>query len=164
MNQHGITLDRIIPLSLERLQTDEPLVDDVDLELFPFFEEEAQAELKAIEDFLQAWDTATVGNPLKDLGRQFHTLKGAANSIGHLRIGALAAGMKDLLEQIPPGQASTLRPQVIKASIRVIVTIRALLQETRAPEINRVKKEQISMASQSIVQLQETMANLPRAA
>src|ERR1700748_163752 len=98
MNPSGITLNKIIPLSLERLETDALTLDDVDKELFPFFEEEARAELKAIEETLHNWDKAP--NPIKDLSRQFHTLKGAANSIGHLRIGSLAAGVKDLLEQI----------------------------------------------------------------
>jgi chemotaxis protein histidine kinase CheA len=164
MNADGITLDQIIPLSLERLEAEATVVDDVDGELFPFFEEEARAELKAIEEVLHAWDTAMTSTPLKALGRQFHTLKGAANSIGHLRIGSLAAGMKDVVERIEPSDASALRPPIIKTSIQVTETIRALLQEARAPEHNRVKKEQIVMAVQAILRLQETVTNLKRAA
>jgi len=134
--------------------------DEVDQELFPFFEEEAHAELKAIEQSLHDWDKSPT--TLKDLGRQFHTLKGAANSIGHLRIGALAAGMKDLLERIDPALASELGSQIIKTNILVIQTIRALLQETRAPEYNPIKKEQITAAVQSILHLQEIEAQSPR--
>jgi len=153
MNPHGITLTKIIPLSLERLESDACALDEVDPELFPFFEEEARAELKLIEELLHSWDKAQA--PLKELGRQFHTLKGAANSIGHLRIGSLAGGMKDLLEQITPGHASLLRSQIIKTNIQIVGTIRALLQEVRTPEHNRVKKEQIVAAAQSILRLQE---------
>lgn len=164
MNPHGITLDKIIPLSLERVASAATVVDEVDQELFPFFEEEARGELKAIEEVLHGWDTAAAVNPLKELGRQFHTLKGAANSIGHLRIGALAGGVKDLLEQIDPAHGGALRAQIIKTNILVIETIRALLLETKAPTHNQVKKEQIVVAVQSIQRLQEMETNLRKGA
>lgn len=162
MNPQGITLDKIIPLSLERLKLNATVIDEVDGELFPFFEEEARAELKSIEKLLLDWDSAAA--PLKDLGRQFHTLKGAANSIGHIRIGALAGGMKDLLEQINPAHSTALRNQMIKTNIQVIETIRALLQEVRAPQFNPVKKEQIVLAVQAILNLHEMEGNLQKAA
>ena len=162
MNPPGITLDKIIPLSLVRLEAEATIIDEVDGELFPFFEEEARAELKSIETLLLSWDAATA--PLKDLGRQYHTLKGAANSIGHIRIGALAGGMKDLLEQIDPGHTLELKQQMIKTNIQVVETIRALLKEVRAPEHNRVKKEQIVLAVQAIVRLWEMEGNLQKAA
>jgi chemotaxis protein histidine kinase CheA len=151
MNPHGSTLNKFIPLSLERLEMGDATLDDVDKELFPFFEEEARAEIKAIEESLHAWDKSPT--TLKELGRQFHTLKGAANSIGHLRIGALAGGMKDLLEHLDPKHTDELRPQIIKTNILVIGAIRALLQEARAPEYNPVKKEQVAAAVQSILLL-----------
>ncbi len=140
------------------------MVDEIDRELFPFFEEEARSELKAIEDVLHIWDVDPSRDSLKELGRQFHTLKGAANSIGYIRVGALAGGIKDLLEQITPAQVQALRPQIIKTNILVVETIRALLQEAKAPEYNQVKKEQIVMAVQSILRLQEMQTNLPKAA
>jgi chemotaxis protein histidine kinase CheA len=164
MNPHGITLTKIIPLSLERVKAEASVIDDVDRELFPFFEEEAREELKAIEEVLHAWDTVNAANPLKELGRQFHTLKGAANSIGHLRIGALAGGIKDLLEQIKPAHLAALRSQIIKTNIMVIETIRVLLQEVKSPKYNQVETEQIVIAVQSIQRLQEMEMNLERTA
>jgi chemotaxis protein histidine kinase CheA len=158
MNAHGVTLNKCIPLALERLESGDATLDEVDRELFPFFDEEAQAELKAIEVSLHAWDHTP--SPLRELGRQFHTLKGAANSIGHLRIGSLAGAMKDLLEQINPAHSFVLRLQIIKTNIQVIGTIRALLQESRMPEHNQVKKEQIVAAVQSILNLQKIEMNL----
>jgi chemotaxis protein histidine kinase CheA len=162
MNPYGITLDKIIPLSLARLEADATVVDEVDGELFPFFEEEARAELQLIERALLGWDEAPA--PLKDLVRQFHTLKGAANSIGHIRIGALAGGMKDLLEQIDPAHTAALRHQMIKTNIQVIQTIRALLQEVRSPKFNSVKKEQIVLTVQAIMCLWTMAGNLQKAA
>ncbi|HSI84409.1 MAG TPA: Hpt domain-containing protein, partial [Candidatus Methylacidiphilales bacterium] len=75
--------------------------DNVDTELFPFFVEEAQETIKAIESALHAWHSnkADTG-AIRTLRRSFHTLKGASNSIGHFRIGRVAGGMKTLLESI----------------------------------------------------------------
>jgi chemosensory pili system protein ChpA (sensor histidine kinase/response regulator) len=162
MNPHGITLDKIIPLSLARLETEATVLDEVDAELFPFFEEEAKAELKSIELLLLNWNTATA--PLKDLGRQYHTLKGAANSIGHVRIGALAGGMKDVIEQINPEHTVALKHDLIKTNIQVVETVRALLQEAKAPKFNPVKKEQIVLAVKAIARLWELELNLQKAA
>jgi chemotaxis protein histidine kinase CheA len=163
MNPHGITLDKIIPPSLERVALGASAADEVDQELFPFFEEEARGELKAIEEVLHAWDGMAV-NPLKDLRRQFHTLKGAANSIGHLRIGALAGAIKDLLEQINPAHVPALRSQIIKTNILVVETIRSLLLEAKAPTHNQVKRERIVLAVESIQRLQEMEISLQKEA
>ncbi|MCE0482976.1 MAG: Hpt domain-containing protein [Methylacidiphilales bacterium] len=158
MNPYGVTLDKIIPLSLDRLEAGASTLDEIDKELFPFFEEEAKTELKSIETLLHGWDKPPP--PINDLVRQFHTLKGAANSIGHVRIGALAGGIKDLLEQMPPDHATALQPQIIKTNIQVIGAIQALLQEARDPEHNAVKKEQIVLAIQAILRLQEMEISL----
>jgi chemotaxis protein histidine kinase CheA len=158
MNPQGVTHDKVVPLTLARLEADADVVDEVDTELFPFFEEEAKAEVKSIEQLLLEWDGAKT--PLKDLGRQYHTLKGAANSIGHVRIGALAGGMKELLEQMDPGHAAALRSDMIKANVLVIETVRALLQETRAPKFNPVKKDQIVTAVKAILRLYELEGQL----
>lgn len=164
MNRHGITLDKVIPLSLERAEEAATVKDEVDMELFAFFEEEAQTELTAIEEVLRAWDQEPVSSPIKDLCRQFHTLKGAANSIGHVRIGALAGGMKDFLDDLPTSHAIVLRSQIIKTCIFVIGTVRSLLQETRSPQFNPTKKEQIVAAIQSVLHLREMEDNLKEAA
>ena len=164
MNRHGITLDKIIPLSLERAEEAAAVKDDVDMELFPFFEEEAEGELKAVESVLYAWEREPASAPLKGLGRTFHTLKGAANSIGHVRIGALAGGMKDLLDELAPAHAIVLRSQIIKTCIYFIGTVRSLLRETRSPQFNSVKKEQIIATIESIWRLREMEDGLRGAA
>ena len=162
MSPHGATAEKIIPLTLARLEAEATVVDDVDAELFPFFEEEARAELKSIELLLLNWNSAAA--PLKDLRRQYHTLKGAANSIGHLRIGALAGGMKEVLEQIDLDHTIALKHDLIKTNIQVVEIIRALLQEARAPKFNPVKKEQIVVALKAIARLWELEVNLQKAA
>jgi len=167
MNPNEITIAKIIPFELERIEEAAAQPDEVDAELLPFFEEEASAELQAIETLLRVWDgevSEKAVEPLKQLRRHFHTLKGAANSIGHIRIGALASGMEDLCAQFNPAYAFVLRTRIIKTNIIVLVTIRSLLQEARQPQFCRVKKEQIIEAAQSIVRLRDRGIELKGAA
>ncbi len=154
MNPHGITTAKIIPLELARLEESATSPDEVDLELLPFFEEEAKIELQAIETELRAWDSGNTPDPLKKVRRHFHTIKGAANSIGHLRIGALASGMEDLCGQFNPAYAFVLRGPIIKTCITVIQAIHSLIEEVHRPEICPVKKEQLIRAAQTIAELQ----------
>ncbi|HUB68156.1 MAG TPA: Hpt domain-containing protein [Candidatus Methylacidiphilales bacterium] len=163
MNPHGITLDKVIPLSLERAEEAAAVRDEVDMELFPFFEQEAETGLKTVESILRDWDSGSATSPLKDLCREFHTLKGAANSIGHVRIGALAGGMKDLLDNMNMKNAVPLRLPIIKTCIFVSSTIHSLLRETHSPRFNQVKTEQIVATIQSIWRLREMAERLVRA-
>lgn len=164
MNAHGITISKITPLELESIEEAAAKPDEVDQELLPFFEEEAQAELQEIEKLLHAWYEETNGDPLKQLRLHFHTLKGAANSIGHIRIGVLAGGMEDLFRQFNPAYAFVLRSQIIKASITVLQSIRSLIQEVRQPKFSPVKKEQIVAAAELIVNLKQRGMELRGAA
>ena len=153
MNPHGITIAKIIPLELARLEEEAAKPDEIDAELLPFFEEEAKGELLAIEGVLQVWDTGDSRDPLKRLRLHFHTLKGAANSIGLVRIGALAGGMEEVCRQFNPAYAFVLRNQIIKTCIIVIQTIRSLIEEARQPKFSAVKKEQLIKAAQTITNL-----------
>jgi chemotaxis protein histidine kinase CheA len=164
MNAHGITIARIIPLELESIEKSATILDEVDKEILPFFEEEACAELQKIEKLLHAWNGESNQNQLKDLRRHFHTIKGAANSIGHVRIGALAAGMEDLFKQFNAAYAFALRTQMIKTSITVLQVIQALMQEARQPKVSPVKKEQIMRAVDLIVKLKHQGIELKGAA
>ena len=70
--------------------------------------------------------------------------------------------MKELLEHIDPAHTLTLKAQLIKTNIQVIETVRALLQEARAPKHNLVKKEQIVLAVQTIMRLYEMEGDLQK--
>ncbi len=164
MNAHGITIARIIPLEVESFEESAAQPDEVDKELLPFFEDEARAELLEIEKLLQSWNGESNHVPLKELRRHFHTLKGAANSIGHVRIGALASGMEDLFAQFNPAYAFVLRSQIIKASITVLQAIQSLMQEARQPQFSPIKKEQIVAAAALIVDLKQKGMELKGAA
>ena len=164
MNALGVTLDdKTSPIRLEDLEKVAGQVDETDLELLPFFEEEAGAEIKKIESILHAWHANSVGSPLDDLRLQFHTLKGAANCVGQLRIGSLAGGMKDVLDSITTAEAFALRSELTKTSIMVLELIRVLLKEAHSPQYNPAKKEQILKGVHALLDLRKkTDALKPR--
>jgi chemotaxis protein histidine kinase CheA len=152
MNAHGITISRIIPLEVESLGQTADHLEEVDSELLPFFEEEASAELKEIEKLLQAWDGEVREVPLRELRRRFHTLKGTANSIGLVRIGALASGMEDLFARLNLAEGRSL---IIKTCVAVLQAIRSLMQEAHQPRFSPARKEQIIGAAALIIALKE---------
>ncbi len=164
MNAHGITISRVIPLEVEAIAQAAALPDEVDPELLPYFEEEARAELREIENLLRAWNGESKPDLLKEFRRHFHTLKGTANSIGHLRIGALASGMEDLFGQLDPAYAFVLRDQIIKVSITVVQAIQSLMQEARQPKFSPIKKEQIVAAAALIMEIKQKGLELKGAA
>ena len=164
MNPHGITIARILPLEVARVEEFATTPDEVDAELRPFFEEEAKAAMEAIETALQAWDAENSREPLKMLRHHFHTLKGAANSIGHVRIGALASGMEEICNQFNPAYAFVLRSQIIKTCITVLLTIQLLMEEARQPQFCAIKKEDLIKAAHCISDLQERGRELQGAA
>jgi chemotaxis protein histidine kinase CheA len=150
-----------LPL-LEDFEKAADQVDESDPELLSFFEEEAAEVLGKMESLLQAWNAPKSGCPcpLNDLRICLHTLKGAANSIGQLRIGSLAHGMKDVLDMLKPTQIVVMRADLTKVSITVMEAIKVLLCEAHAPKYNRARKELILRAVHSILDLKQkvTMA------
>lgn len=127
-------------------------VDALDPEIFPYFEEEARQELHEIENELhllyeQSGDAKRV---LTDMRRQFHTLKGSANSVGHLRIGAIAHAMKIQVEKaLESGVAGSPR-DFAKLILEVIALLQKLLQEARDPEHSPVAPAEVFRVAETI--------------
>lgn len=142
---------------LEGMEKAADQVDESDPELLPFFEEEAADALHKMESLLQSWHAPGSGCPcpLSDLRICLHTLKGAANSIGQLRIGSLAGGMNDVLHILKPAQVVVMRTDLTKTSITVMEAIKVLLREAHAPQYNRARKELILSAVHSILDLKQ---------
>ena len=93
----------VAPDPAEALQ-DEPdtaVVDDIDTELFPIFEEEAEELLPQLQSRLSAW----LEDPDNHDGgmacmRTLHTLKGGARLSGALRIGEMAHRLEAAIEAL----------------------------------------------------------------
>ena len=151
------------PHPLPTVETLAQIVDQVDKsdpELLPFFEEEATAEIGRIEAILHQWHLKDGKCQWEELQRTLHTLKGAANSIGQMRIGSLAGGMKDVLRGMNEGQMTKLRAEVTKTTVTVVEAIRMLLREAHAPKYNRAEKELILKSAQLITDLRTKAAAL----
>ena len=148
---------QIPPPPLEDMEKVADQVDESDPELLPFFEVEAAEVLSKMESLLQAWHVPGSGCPcpLDNLRICLHTLKGAANSIGQLRIGSLAGGMKDVLHILKPAQVVVMRTDLTKTTIIVMEAIKVLLREAHAPQYNRARKELILSAIHSILDLKQ---------
>jgi chemotaxis protein histidine kinase CheA len=147
-------------ISMPSLESLERIVDQMDIsdpEILPFFEEEAAEELAKIESILQSWhvDASGCACHLNDLRVNLHTLKGAANSVGQLRIGSLTGGLKDVMDTLEPAQVVTMRSDLTKIIIAVMEAIKALLLEARAPQYNRARKELILQAANSVLNFQK---------
>lgn len=129
-----------------------PEIDALDREIFPYFEEEARQDLQEIEAELhllyeQSGDAKRV---LTDMRRQFHTLKGSANSVGHYRIGAIAHAMKIQVERaIQSGVAGSPR-DFAKLILEVIALIQRLLQETRDPMHSPVPPAEVLRVAETV--------------
>ena len=135
-------------------------VDESDPELLPFFEQEATAEIGRIEAILHQWHLKDGKCQREEFWRTLHTLKGAANSIGQMRIGSLAGGMKDVLQAMSEEQMEKLRAEVTKTTVTVVEAIRMLLREAHAPKYNRAEKELILKSAQLITDLRVKAAAL----
>jgi chemotaxis protein histidine kinase CheA len=159
LNSNHLTIDhQISPIAHDDLKRMLGQIDESDPEILRFFESEALVELKKIEDCLQAWDSQTTGFPLSVLQISFHTLKGAANSIGQLRIGALAGGMERALAILKDKPFTPGRSFFIKTCIGVMETIRLLLAEARSPGLHPANKKSLSEAVDMILELQHKLA------
>lgn len=128
-------------------------VDESDAELLPFFEQEATAEINRIESILHQWHLKEGACQWEEFRRTLHTLKGAANSIGQIRIGSLTGGMKDVLDVMNERKMAALRADVTKTTVTLVEAIKMLLREAHAPKYNRAQKELILKAAQLITDL-----------
>ncbi|MGA8513423.1 MAG: Hpt domain-containing protein, partial [Burkholderiaceae bacterium] len=94
----------VVPRNLTEQEAEDEidLLDALDPDLFPIFEEEAQELLPQMGGALRQW-TARPNNltARSEVLRGLHTLKGSARLAGALRLGELAHRMESAIEQTP---------------------------------------------------------------
>jgi chemosensory pili system protein ChpA (sensor histidine kinase/response regulator) len=94
----------VVPRNLTEQEAEDEidLLDALDPDLFPIFEEEAQELLPQMGGALRQW-TARPNNHTarSEVLRGLHTLKGSARLAGALRLGELAHRMESAIEQTP---------------------------------------------------------------
>ena len=151
MNDLGVSSDRILPLKIENLEPVADRLDQLDADLVGFFNEEAADEMAKVEKLLLKWETGESPEAWREMRVCFHTMKGAANSIGHVRIGALADGMDELLKSLNPGRALAQRASIIKTCILALEAIKGLILESANPQFNQVRPGLVVAAAHAIV-------------
>ncbi|VUZ24283.1 Sensor histidine kinase RcsC [uncultured Comamonas sp.] len=99
--QHALDAALVRAMALEE-EADEDIdvLDMVDAELFPIFEEEAQELLPTLSGALREWSAHPQRpQPRAVLLRALHTLKGSARLAGAMRLGEMAHRLESTLEQ-----------------------------------------------------------------
>ncbi|MFV2060474.1 MAG: Hpt domain-containing protein [Gammaproteobacteria bacterium] len=88
---------------------------DIDEEIIEIFMEEAQEEFDNIIRLLSVWKNNTSDeNPLKDMRRSFHTLKGSGRLVGALELGEFAWSFENMLNHVIDGAIET-SPELFEA-------------------------------------------------
>jgi chemosensory pili system protein ChpA (sensor histidine kinase/response regulator) len=104
----------VVPRNLTEQEAEDEidLLDAIDPDLFPIFEEEAQELLPQMGGALRQWSARPNNLTARsEVLRGLHTLKGSARLAGALRLGELAHRMESAIEQTPEeADAAQLEP------------------------------------------------------
>jgi chemosensory pili system protein ChpA (sensor histidine kinase/response regulator) len=102
----------VVSRSLTEQETEDEidLVDALDPDLFPIFEEEALELFPQMGGALRQWTSRpSNAGARSEVLRGLHTLKGSARLAGALRLGELAHRMESAIEQTPEDEATTAK-------------------------------------------------------
>jgi chemosensory pili system protein ChpA (sensor histidine kinase/response regulator) len=108
----GAAVLSVVPRGLTEQEAEDEidLVDALDPDLFPIFEEEALELFPQMGGALRQWTSRPSNTGARsELLRGLHTLKGSARLAGALRLGELAHRMESAIEQTPEDEATTAK-------------------------------------------------------
>ncbi len=132
----------IVQRSLSEQETEDEidLVDAIDPDLFPIFEEEALELFPQLSGALRQWTARPTNSGARsEVLRGLHTIKGSARLAGAMRLGELAHRMETAIEQTPEDEASTAK----------IEPLTALLDGMQA-NFDRLRNQQVFADEQSL--------------
>ena len=121
---------------------------EISEEMLSFFYIEAAELLENIEREALAWErTPEDSSTVQSLFRLFHTLKGAANSMGVTNVGGVSHKLEDLLEAIVEQRFPERRKELSTLVLSSVDIVRKLVEDTRAkvhgkrlPELRRLEQ------------------------
>jgi chemosensory pili system protein ChpA (sensor histidine kinase/response regulator) len=97
-------------LSEQEAEDEIDVLDALDPDLFPIFEEEALELFPQMSSALRQWTSRPTNTGARsEVLRGLHTLKGSARLAGAMRLGELAHRMETAIEQTPEDEASTAK-------------------------------------------------------
>ena len=108
----GAAVLSVVPRSLTEQEAEDEidLIDVLDPDLFPIFEEEALELFPQMGGALRQWTSHPSNTSARsEVLRGLHTLKGSARLAGALRLGELAHRMESAIEQTPEDEATTAK-------------------------------------------------------
>jgi chemosensory pili system protein ChpA (sensor histidine kinase/response regulator) len=109
----------------------------VDLEMLQFFIPETEEYCDTMERAIETWETRPFDSiPQQTLLRLYHTIKGAANSIGLSHLGRLAHGMEDLFTALDEERLRLGHDQKISLAAKSVQVLRQCLHRaTNKPPV-----------------------------
>jgi chemosensory pili system protein ChpA (sensor histidine kinase/response regulator) len=111
--------------------------EQVDPEMLSYFIIETTESLTELEKLLFAWEsTPSDSKIVQSVYRVAHTIKGAANSVGLVRIGQLVHGLEDLLDTQVVGRDFARREELIQLGFDISDTVKALVSEAQTGVVN----------------------------
>ncbi len=100
----------------------------VDLEMLQFFIPETEEYCDTMDRAIETWETRPFDSiPQQTLLRLYHTIKGAANSIGLSHLGRLAHGMEDLFTALDEERLRLGHDQKISLAAKSVQVLRQCL-------------------------------------
>jgi chemosensory pili system protein ChpA (sensor histidine kinase/response regulator) len=109
----------------------------VDMEMLQFFIPETEEYCDTMDRAIETWETRPFDSiPQQTLLRLYHTIKGAANSIGLSHLGRLAHGMEDLFTAIDEERLRLGHDQKISLAAKSVQVLRQCLHRaTSTPPV-----------------------------
>jgi chemosensory pili system protein ChpA (sensor histidine kinase/response regulator) len=103
-------------LSEQETEDEIDLVDAIDPDLFPIFEEEALELFPQLSGALRQWTARPANTGARsEVLRGLHTIKGSARLAGAMRLGELAHRMETAIEQTPEDEAGAAQIEPLTA-------------------------------------------------
>jgi chemosensory pili system protein ChpA (sensor histidine kinase/response regulator) len=126
----------VAPRGLSEQETEDEidLMDAIDPDLFPIFEEEALELFPQLSGALRQWTARPANTGARsEVLRGLHTIKGSARLAGAMRLGELAHRMETAIEQTPEDEASTAQIEPLTA---LLDGMQANFDRLRHPQVD----------------------------
>jgi chemosensory pili system protein ChpA (sensor histidine kinase/response regulator) len=130
------------------------LAEDIDPEMMKYFTMETSESLARLEGLVLSWEKTSADFQIaQSVFRLVHTIKGAANSLGLVRIGRLLHGLEDLLETHVVDRVFPRLRELVEMVLGVSDTIKSLVieaQEGKEDPNNEVRIAELSAQIQAM--------------
>ena len=139
--------------------TDElAVLEQFDPEMLSYFVMETNDSLAQIEGLLLTWEKTTDDSKIaQSIFRLVHTIKGAANSLGLVRIGRLLHGLEDMLETHVVDRIYPNLTELVEVILGVSDAVKAFVRECQ----NGVAESSSVTLAASLSERIQRMANAP---